>query len=169
MSIKAALNNGLSDSLKAVFTEITSVLRPEKKLAKIMDPNWLVGFVDAEGSFYISIFKSSTSKLGEAVKLSFIITQHIRDDYLMKSLIEYLGCGNVNINRETVEFKVTKFSYLNDIIIPFFEKYPLHTVKAENFEDFRKAAKLVENKTHLTVEGLNQIRIIKAGMNTGRV
>jgi hypothetical protein len=53
----------------------------------------------------------------------------------MKSLIEYLGCGNTNINRNTVDFKVTKFSYLNDIIIPFFEKHPLRTVKAENFED----------------------------------
>ena len=88
-------------------------------MAKIRDPIWLVGFVDAEGCFYIAIFKSSTSKLGEAVKLSFIITQHIRDEYLMKSLIEYLGCGNVSINRNTVDFKVTKFSYLNDIIIPF--------------------------------------------------
>jgi hypothetical protein len=87
----------------------------------------------------------------------------------MKSLIEYLGCGNVNLNRNTFDFKVTKFSSLNDIIIPFFEKYPLHGVKAKDFEDFSKTAKLVQNKTHLTAEGLNKIRNIKAGMNTGRV
>jgi len=179
ISLKSTLNNGLllrTGSLKAAFSdsayegkEITPILRPEIKLAKIMNPNWLVGFVDAEGCFYISIFKSSTSKLGEAVKLSFIITQHIRDEYLMKSLIEYLGCGNVNLNRNTFDFKVTKFSSLNDIIIPFFEKYPLHGVKAKDFEDFSKTAKLVQNKTHLTAEGLNKIRNIKAGMNTGRV
>jgi len=39
LSFKATLNNGLSDSLKAVFTEITPILRPEINLANIRDPN----------------------------------------------------------------------------------------------------------------------------------
>ncbi|RYE12349.1 MAG: hypothetical protein EOP34_11010, partial [Rickettsiales bacterium] len=34
------------------------------------------------------IFKSLTSKLGEAIKLSFILTQSSRDKDLMNSLIE---------------------------------------------------------------------------------
>jgi len=35
------------------------------------------------------------------------------------------------------------------------------------FDDFCKVAKLMD-KAHLTKEGLDQIRKIKAGMNTGR-
>lgn len=48
-----------------------------------------------KGVFPIKIYKSNTTKLGEAVKLSFIITQHYRDEQLMRSLMEYLDSGNV--------------------------------------------------------------------------
>ena len=60
------------------------------------------------------------------VKLSFILTQSNRDEYLIKSLIEYLGCGNTSLDpRGTIDFKVTNFSSIKDIIVPFFIKYPL--------------------------------------------
>ena len=41
-------------------------------------------------------------------------------------------------------------------------------VKAEDFNDWYKAAELINKKAHLTEKGLEQIRKIKAGMNTGR-
>ena len=53
-------------------------------------------------------------------------------------------------------------------IIPFFKKYQIHGVKAKDFSDFCRAASLMKDKKHLTVEGLEQIRKIKAGMNRGR-
>jgi len=71
---------------------------------------------------------------GEAIKLSFILTQSDRDKDLMNSLIEYLGCGNItSMNRGTIDFKVTKFSSIRDTIIPFFEKYPLQGSKNRSF------------------------------------
>ena len=51
-------------------------------------------------------------KIGYSVELTFSITQHYRDEQLMRSLIEYFGCGNVFKNRDTVEFKITKFEDL---------------------------------------------------------
>jgi LAGLIDADG endonuclease len=36
---------------------------------------------------------SSTSSTGDKVELIFQITQHIRDDALIISLINYFGCG----------------------------------------------------------------------------
>lgn len=169
VSIKAVLNNGLSDNLKIAFskTDVIPALRPEVKLAKNISPNWLVGFVDAEGCFNVQIFKSTT-KTGEAVKLSFIVTQHIRDECLIRSLIDYFGCGNININRKEIYFKITKFSYLIEKVIPFFEKYSLQGVKSKDFNDFCKVSELMQNKIHLTTEGLSQIHKIKAGMNSGR-
>jgi hypothetical protein len=53
-------------------------------------------------------------------------------------------------------------------IIPFFEKYPVEGVKGKDFEDFKCGADILKKKAHLTVEGLDQILKIKAGMNTGR-
>jgi hypothetical protein len=38
-----------------------------------------------------------------------------------------------------------------------------------DFNDFCKIADFMKNKSHLTSEGLEQIRHIKSGMNRGRV
>jgi hypothetical protein len=54
-------------------------------------------------------------------------------------------------------------------VIPFFQRVPLHGLKYKNFTDFCKVADIMKEKGHLTEEGLDQIRLIKAGMNTGRV
>jgi LAGLIDADG endonuclease len=88
----------------------------------------------------------------------------------MKSLAEYLDCGKYGLRpqRDTGEFFVTKFSDITDKIIPFFNKYPIQGVKALDFADFCKVAELMKNKDHLNQAGLEQIKIIKAGMNRGR-
>ena len=46
-----------------------------------------------DGSFMIQLQKSSSHKIGFAVKLKLQVTQHVRDADLLKKLIEYLGCG----------------------------------------------------------------------------
>ena len=86
----------------------------------------------------------------------------------MRSLVEYLGCGNVYIDKEVVEFKITKFDDLYDKVIPFFSKQKLLGVKLQDFKDWCEVAKLMKNKANLTKEGLKQISKIKAGMNRGR-
>jgi len=87
----------------------------------------------------------------------------------MTSLIEYFGCGNIYKSGVAFDFTVTKIKDLANIIIPFFDKYPLCGVKYQDYLDFVKVLKLMENKSHLTEEGLDQIRKIKAGMNMGRI
>jgi hypothetical protein len=107
VALKAVLNKGLSLDLSKAFPNIIPISRPEVSISKIINPFWLAGFVEAEGCFSVTIFKSKTSKFGEAVKLSFILTQNVRDEDLMKSLIEYLGCGYTTLeNRGTIDFKV---------------------------------------------------------------
>jgi hypothetical protein len=81
--------------------------------------------------------------------------------------MEYFNCGRVYRSKEAFTFQVTKFSDLNKKIIPFFVKYPIKGIKARDFEDC-KVAELMQNKVHLTKEGLELICKIKAGMNTGR-
>ena len=103
------------------------------------------------------------------MKLVFQITQHSRDEQLMKSFISYFKAGNVSKNpRETVDFKITKFEDLTKKVILLFKKYPIFGVKAKDFADWCKVTELMQNKEHLTAEGLDQIRKIKAGMNKGR-
>ena len=60
IAIKASINWGLSDVLKKAFPDVVPVVRPivENSFPKIIDPNWLAGFTDAEGCFLINIYKS---------------------------------------------------------------------------------------------------------------
>lgn len=152
-------------------TNLSTFVRPLVPNLPIPAPQWLAGFATAEGCFFVVIYKSKSSKLGEAVQLKFILVQHIRDEQLMVSIKEYFGCGNILIKRETIHLTVSNFLDLTNKIIPFFKKYSILGNKAQDFTDWCKVAELIINKTHLTLReagGLNQIRKIKSGMNKGR-
>ena len=62
---------------------------------KILDPYWLAGFTTAEGCFIIGINNASDRRTGVQVRLAFDITQHQKDEQLMRSLVEFFGCGAV--------------------------------------------------------------------------
>ena len=169
VAIKASMNLGLSDELKAAFPEIVPIQRPLVGDQKITDPYWLAGFTSAEGCFSVITKKSSNFRQGFQVLLVFKLSQHHRDKLLLKSLIEYLGCGNVYKESEgTVQFSVTKYKDLTDKIIPFFDKYKVVGVKFQDYQDFKKVSELMKNRDHLTAEGLDSILKIKAGMAKGR-
>jgi len=165
------LNRSLSEKLKTAFPDVVPVTRLIIKDQKIKNPgasSWLAGFAAAEGYFKVSIYKSKDYKLGFQVQLCFILTQDGRDEKLLRSFIKYLECGEVYQNRTWCDFKVTKLSDIIKKIIPLFKNYPTQGDKAKNFEDFCKVAELIKQKKDLMADGLEQIRIIKAGMNRGR-
>jgi hypothetical protein len=118
----------------------------------------------------IKISKSSSNKSGMQCSLVFQVTQHSRDIKLMKSLEKYFNCGKYHQRQmsEIADFKVMGFTDITKNIIPFFDGRPLQCVKAKNFADFRKAAEIIKVKGHLENEGLEQLLILKVGMNTGR-
>ena len=170
VAIKSSMNLGLSSKLEEYFPDVVPMDRPLVLNQTIKNPMWLAGFVSAEGSFLISIFKSKTLT-GFAVRLRFNLTQHSRDALLMKSLVDYLGCGRYVAGPSGYshgEFIVSNLSDITKVIMPFFIKYSIQGVKFLDFQDWCKAAKLMENKAHLTPEGLDQMRLIKSGINRGR-
>ncbi len=84
-----------------------------------IDPYWFAGFFSGEACFFVKIFKSNT-KIGEAVVLTFQLSQHLRDEPLIKRLADYLGCGRISKNREGIYFDVTKVYDLTrrSLVIP---------------------------------------------------
>lgn len=170
VGIKAVLNKGLPEDIKQAFPNIPTYLRPEIITPDIKDPYWVAGFTEGDGCFSVSVLKSKTISTGIQILLRYQITQHVRDAILINKFKEYFSCGNFNIrsNKIACDFIVSKSSDIFNIIIPFFEKYPLFGVKAKNYEDFKKVAEIVRVKGHLTDSGLKEIIKIKSGMNTGR-
>ena len=169
LNIKAALNTGNSEALKEAFPAVSPVARPTVGFNGIPDPHWLAGFSDADGCFFISIYDSPKSKLGLAIQLSYIVTQHIRDKELLEGISTYLGCGRCSLRKEAGDFKVVSVTDIIQKIIPFFTEFPLQGVKRLNYNDLCAAAEIMKAKRHLTEAGLNEIKLIKSGMNTGRM
>jgi hypothetical protein len=104
--------------------------------------------------------------------MTFSVSQHVRDKFLLSKFIEYLGCGSISqasARPDCVTFIVRKFKDINEKIIPFFHNYPLQGVKAMDYRDYCEIAKIVEGKSHLTPEGLKKIKSLKSGMNKGRI
>jgi hypothetical protein len=169
VAIRCSLNKGLSEKLKQNFPDIVPVPRPVVQPSTIFHSHWIAGFASGDGCFYVSLFKSPT-KLGESVRLMFTITQHSRDEQLMKSLVDYLGFGRyVARNGEHGELLVTDIEAVTNKVIPLFSKYPIVGIKSQDFQDFKQVALLIKNKDHLTIKGLEKIRNIKAEMNKGRI
>lgn len=169
VNLKASLNLGLSDSLRASFPNTVAEPRPKVDFKEIPDPNWLSGFAEGEACFFISIYNSLKSRLGLAVQLVFKITQHSRDVELLKGIVIFLGCGRVEKRKkEACDFTVNSLKDFEDKIVPFFKKYPLQGSKLLNFEDFNKVVEIMKVKGHLTEESLILIKKIKSNMNTGR-
>jgi len=152
LNLRYYLNKGISEELKELYPNLVPEPRPEVPEREI-HPEWVVGFVDGEGSFnIITVEKRSTlaPELSSSYKvwLHFQITQHSRDTLLMERIVTYLGCGSVKKrNNDAVDLKLNNFEILNNIIIPFFLKYPLQSAKQSDFVSFVKAADIIKSKS----------------------
>ena len=134
-----------------------------------LDANWVVGFVDGEGCFYVGINPHPEMSSQYQVLPEFTVVQHRRDIRLLFALKGFFGCGVVRTNHdERMAYRVRRFEHLRDIIIPFFEKHPMKSQKQLDFLKFREVLHRMESKQHLTAEGIEAIRGIASAMNRGR-
>jgi len=62
-----------------------------------LNPWWVTGFSDAEGSFNMSIFKSKTAAIGWTIEPCFIITLNIRDLELLNAIKKFFSVGSVSV------------------------------------------------------------------------
>lgn len=162
ITIKSALNKGLTPLLTQNFPNITLMERPTRKFSfSKINPYWITGFVEAEGCFFINIIKSDAYKLGYQVRLELSVVQHIRDKNLMANFVDFFNSGAIYENTGHVSYKASKLSGINEIIIPHFKEYPLQGYKFRDYEKFCSVALLMKNKEHLTREGLDKIMEIK--------
>ena len=138
----------------------------------MLNPWYLSGLVDGEGSFCITISKHKTKKLGLDPRLSFEIEMIIEDKPLLLKVKNTLNCGNVYTLsyerygwRPHAKYSTKSQKEIFDKVIPFFRKYPMQGKKRKDFEFFCKAAEMFKKKEHLSIEGINKLREIQSKMN----
>ena len=137
-----------------------------------LEAQWIVGFVDGEGCFHVGIARHPDMTTGWQVLPELVVVQHQRDVKVLQALKRYFRCGVVRRNHgERMCWRVRRLEHLSGIIIPFFERHPLKTLKRQDFLAFRKVVLMMARGEHLSAEGLERIRRIAERMNrrTGKV
>lgn len=168
LSLKGSLNLGLSDNIKNVFPNIKIKERPKYEFNGISSPFWLSGFISGDGSFHI-VFRSTA--VNAPVFLRFSVHLHIRDLEVLKGIKTYfkekeISNKKITLTKNSANLQITKYSDICNIIIPFFNEYPILGMKSLDFEDFKKVSQIIETKEYLTKPLIyNEIVKIKSGMN----
>ena len=130
-----------------------------------LEPNWVAGFVDGEGCFYVAINRQPKMKLGWQVLPEFRIVQHERDEQLLKNLQLFFGCGTVTINHDTrKELRIRGIDNLTKVV-EFFRTVPLRSKKQRDFEIFAEIIEMIKQGLHNSSDGLHAIAALASGMN----
>lgn len=184
LSKYAAINTGISSKVSKLYPNIIASEKPEFTLPDKLEPQWVSGFISGDGGFSIIIRpKKSNSTIstntekpdfedGYRIEFRMHVTQHRKDEELMKKLIVYFGCGKVylrnNITTPRCDFIIQNFTDIYNKVLPHFNQYPLNNFKQLDYQDFREAILIINSKEYLTKTDLNKIRLLKENMNDSR-
>ena len=149
--------------------KLTSADNQQESLITI---GWIVGYIDGEGCFCVSVIKNHTTKSGYQIFPEFVVTQGAKSLSTLELIKKYFQCGSIWVNRRHDNHKENIYRYcvrsrkdLVERIIPFFEKYSLKSAKRDDFEKFNKVIQLMNNNQHLNKNGLKKVIKIAESMN----
>lgn len=138
-------------------------------MLKVSD-EYLRGFVEGEGMFYVGVVPSPETKSGWQVIYFLKVSQNPSGKFILDFLKKRLNCGYLKQNSKTdttdksLAFVVRDINDLTEKVIPFFDKKLF--IKRENFEKFKKVLEIVKKGEHLNKEGLARILDLSYTMNT---
>lgn len=132
-----------------------------------IDPRYITGFVDGEGSFLVSFSIRNKIHIGIESRPSFTVSQNRRSKQVLEEIQAYFQCGSIRYNNhdQTYKYEVRSLHDLISKIVPHFEQYSLRTSKKYDFEVFRKICIRMSNAEHKTIEGTRQILEMAYEMN----
>lgn len=147
------------------YFELNTIKLINKPVKITLNDSWLSGFTDAEGCFNVSITSNNRYKLNSVIKIRFILDQ--KDELILNIIKNLFGFGKVSLRNKTngvYRYTITGFKTMKDII-NYFNKYPLKTKKVNSFEKWLIINNIVNNKLHLTKEGLAKVKVLKKQIN----
>jgi hypothetical protein len=121
---------------------------------------YIVGLVDGEGCFSISIKKQDDAKFGWVVDPVFYVTQNKEKWQILEILRRTFKCGRIipkpGQESTVLQYVVDARRNLAEKIVPFFKKYkPI--IKWGDFEKFAEIVEDLERGKHRDAEGLKEI------------
>jgi hypothetical protein len=146
----------------------------ENQQERLKTIGWIVGFVDGEGCFTVSIFKNPRAqrKLGWQVFPEFVVSQGEKSLRTLEIIKDYFKCGSIiknsrkdNHHEDMYKFCVRSLIDLNSKVIPFFVANKLKSAKQKDFLIFQKILEMINRKNHLNSRGLRSIASQALRMN----
>lgn len=117
---------------------------------------YLLGIIDAESCFCVSLKKQESARFGWVLDPVFHVTQHENNEVILQLLKRELRCGRVVVKHESPELKkfiVDNRRQIAEILIPFFQRYRL-IAKWDDFQKFAEITEALENGEHRDREKL---------------
>lgn len=124
-----------------------------------INPWYITGIVDGEGSFLVSFSRRDKLSVGVEVRPSFTVSQNKRSLSILEELRSYFDCGGIRFDShdQTYKYEVRSLDDLKKKILPHFDKYPLRTSKKNDFEIFKEICRAMKANLHLSAEGIKEI------------
>ena len=128
--------------------------------------SWLGGFVEGEGSVSVSIVVNQKFKFGVQLQPLFSVNQHVNGIEILQSFLSLFdNLGSLHSKSGSPDVWVYELKGISNVIehiLPFFEKYIVpFGCKNKEYNIFKEVVLRMENKEHLTKEGLSDlIRLI---------
>ena len=145
---------------------------PDNQQERLKTIGWIVGYVDGEGCFSVSMFRNKSTRYGWQVFPEFVITQGEKSLNSLKMIQNFFGCGKIFVNRRHDNHRENLYRYcvrsikdLNEKIIPFFQENKLKTEKKKDFEMFVRIIGLMLKQEHFSLKGLKKIANLIQKMN----
>ena len=152
--------------------------RSRQEGQNLLNPNYIVGFVDGEGCFSVGCSQRKDVRLGFTFTAAFEIEMTVDDKDIVERIHQSLGRpGQVYTSvfkryprwKPHIKLKVSNIKDLTEKIIPFFKKYPPQSKKRKSFEIFCKIVEMIKQKKHLQLKYAKKIVEMRNKMNpTGK-
>ena len=124
---------------------------------------YLTGFVEGEGCFYVGFSRRKDLPLGWQVITEFHLSQNPGGKNILEVFSNRLGCGYLKPNHpgsqkdKTWVFIIKNRQDLTEKLIPFFEKHRLQTAKFKDYQIFKKTLEIIAMNKHLSKEDFRKI------------
>jgi len=150
----------------------------KQKGQNLLDPKYIVGFVDGEGCFSVGCSRRPDIRSGYEIRAAFEIEMTIDDREVLERIHRTLeNPGQVYTSvfkryprwQPHCKLKVSNMKGLTEKVIPFFKKHALQSKKRKSFDIFCKIVEMIADKKHLQVKYAKQIVAMRNKMNpTGK-
>ncbi len=129
-----------------------------------LNPHYVSGFIDGEGSFSVSIGRHKTLRRGFEIRPEFEIEIRKDDQEILERILITIGIGRIydcSYDRygwyPHAKYKITSIWDMNEYLFPFLDRYPLQAKKAKVYKLFKEIVMMVCSKEHLGDKGFKKI------------